>query len=297
MSLSFCLDECSSCELLSKSIDVVSNSRGGAIDWDYHTQVRPYASIIHPIQFREWRLNGKAFEFGGTTYDSENRSLVDPDHSTSFARTMRTDNLNMDVVTGPFVSHGITCDRSNSFADGLFEVHHLGTGVEQHRYSATDVALYNITSFMWQYRRGKEYQMKFKGDVLSGLGAEDQSDLPPHCEDENSDKSDKMKISLVPVRDARRIFNKKFKQYFDTIFVSRGASSILQDSNLYDLLKGDATMVVETCRFDVSKSASYKQESIENIREILSNANAVETNDTPNTLGDTLLTFKFHSNN
>ncbi|KAL7528971.1 hypothetical protein ACHAXR_005557, partial [Thalassiosira sp. AJA248-18] len=271
--------------------------REGVIDWDYQMQIKTYASIIHPIQFREWRLNGIAFEFGSAPkHVSDNRSLIFPDNSNNFVRPKCTNNLKMDLLTGPFISHGMCIrDRSNPFADGLFEIHNKGTGAEQHRYSATHVALYNITSYMWQASTGRKYEMKQKGDVLSGLGAEDEAESPrpPECEDKNLDAaSNKMKISIFPVRDSRKIFNKRCKHFFHSVFISHGASSILQDSNLYEQLKGDATLIVETCRFDLSKTASYKEESIQNIREILSNTNAVETNDM--SFGDALLTFKLH---
>mmetsp|Transcript_4431 Transcript_4431/g.9934 ORF Transcript_4431/g.9934 Transcript_4431/m.9934 type:complete len:340 (+) Transcript_4431:545-1564(+) len=277
--------------------------REGAIDWDYHTRIKPYASIIHPIQFREWRLNGKAFEFNGAIYDRDNRSLFVNNSKIhrSHHHARDTEDLpKMDVVTGPYISHGIvtTCDRSSdSFAGGLSEIHHEGTGAEQYRYSASDISLYNVTRFMWQAHTGKEYRMKVKGEVFSGLGAEEHLDAPPRGKDDNPNTSVRVNISIVPVRDARKVLNKKkFHQYFDTIFVSHHASSILQYEALYSLLRNDATMVVETCRFDLTKNESKKQELIKNVRDVvLSNGTRRVEPSASGIDGDALVAFKFRS--
>ncbi len=50
--------------------------RGPLADWDYHECVKPRASIIHIKQFKEWRLNGIAFEFGDQTYTEPNRTMM-----------------------------------------------------------------------------------------------------------------------------------------------------------------------------------------------------------------------------
>mmetsp|Transcript_9581 Transcript_9581/g.20365 ORF Transcript_9581/g.20365 Transcript_9581/m.20365 type:complete len:312 (+) Transcript_9581:78-1013(+) len=113
--------------------------REGVTDWDYHSHIKPYASIIHPRQFREWRLHGQAFEFGGALYTSENVTLIRP-----HGRNNSKQKAKIDVVTGPFFSYGIDCDRTNPFADGLFDVANKGTGAEQHRHSASEVSVYNI---------------------------------------------------------------------------------------------------------------------------------------------------------
>ncbi|KAL7549250.1 hypothetical protein ACHAWF_012514 [Thalassiosira exigua] len=270
--------------------------REGVVDWDYHAQVKPHASIIHPIQFRDWRLNGQAFEFGvGAAYVRDNPSLVGPREKRDFARARLSDNLKMDVVTGPFVCHGATCDRSDPLADGLFEIHNKGTGAEQHRYSATDVALYNITRCMWQVGTGKEYRMKLKGDVLSGLGSEEEDPGSPF---QNRDRNQAAPVDakVFPVNDPRKIFKKKFRKFFDVAFVSHGASGLLRDSDLLDLLKEDAEVVVETCRFDLTKNASSKEVAIKIIREaLLVKENIVEM-DSSVALGDCLLRLKLRRN-
>ena len=38
------------------------DSRRNVLDWDYTWELKPIASIVHKIHFREWRLTGVAFE-------------------------------------------------------------------------------------------------------------------------------------------------------------------------------------------------------------------------------------------
>lgn len=283
--------------ILAYSTCLLFISREGVIDWDYQMHVKPYASIIHRVQFRDWRLKGISFEFGGAVYDSGNRSLATPSQG-SIRRTDNNTIPNMDVVTGPFVSLGITCDRTDPLADGLFDIHNQGTGAEQHRYSAADVALYNAVSFMWQATTGKRYEMKVKGDTQSGLGAEENQEsvssqaLEGQVEDQFA--REKVKISIIPIRDSRKIFNRKFK--FDSAFVSHSTSGILQDDKLYSILKEDATLVVETSRFDLTKQiASRKETEIQNIKDILSSRNAGEVVDGSDTFADSVLTYKLRT--
>lgn len=246
------------------------DSRSAVIDWDYHTQVKPFASIIHPTQFRDWRLEGQAFEFGGSSYNSTNQTVPIPTKS-------RT-HLKMDVTTGPFISYGIDCDRTDPFADALFEVHNKGTGAAQHRYSSTDVSLYNIARFMWEISTREEYRMQTKGDVLSGIGGECIEKIDTDNVQEETDPPGRVSFSIVPIKDCRTLFRKqRFKGLFHSVFVSHDASSIVKDLNFYELMKSGASMTVETCSLQVVTNKSHKQESTKRLREMLGGANMTET--------------------
>lgn len=71
--------------------------RRNLIDWDYqaraaaavwrgvrrapHSQprqmrLRPHASIVHPVLYREWRETGVAFAFGDQRYTEPNRTMA-----------------------------------------------------------------------------------------------------------------------------------------------------------------------------------------------------------------------------
>ena len=49
--------------------------RKRVIDWDYQTQVREVASIIHSSQYLKWRMCGIAFELGDAAYDCPNNTF------------------------------------------------------------------------------------------------------------------------------------------------------------------------------------------------------------------------------
>lgn len=52
------------------------DSRAALVDWDYHSTIKPSASIVHIKQFKEWRMSGIGFEFNDQTYDQPNRSMM-----------------------------------------------------------------------------------------------------------------------------------------------------------------------------------------------------------------------------
>ncbi len=203
----------------------------------------------------------------------------------------------IDVATGPFLSYGIDCDRTNSFADGLFDVANKGTGAEQHRHSATEVSVYNILSFMWEIENGENYHMKVKGDIHSGLGNDSVSETEvasTHSLMSSgpaiSNRS-RMQYSFIPVSDFSKISKKKFGNFFDSVFISDSTTSILENSDFYKLLKDGAILTVETCRFDVSKETEYKEDSIDKIRNIMAKMSAVEVEDLNK--ANALLKFRF----
>ena len=151
---------------------------------------------------------------------------------------------------------------------------------------------------MWQATTGKRYEMKVKGDTQSGLGAEENQEsvssqaLEGQVEDQFA--REKVKISIIPIRDSRKIFNRKFK--FDSAFVSHSTSGILQDDKLYSILKEDATLVVETSRFDLTKPiASRKGTEIQNIKDILSSRNAGEVVYGSDTFAGSVLKYKLRT--
>jgi dynein assembly factor 3 len=91
-------------------------------------------------------MKGIAFEFGDTTYTCANRTMV-----TSTKGTIKQGYW-LDVLNGPFVSHGVEIEDSqeHAFARGLFKVVNKGTGAEQQRHHTVEVAMYNIINFMWE---------------------------------------------------------------------------------------------------------------------------------------------------
>ncbi len=139
----------------------IKKSRSNLIDWDYHSNVKNVASIIHIKQFQEWRMSGIAFEFGDANYSSPNRSMAT--YARGKAKSGRDCGMFkefqgfwLDILVGPFISHGVEIDSSDCDCDcpyvrQLFEVVNKGcSGAEQHRHHTVDVAMYNLLSYMWE---------------------------------------------------------------------------------------------------------------------------------------------------
>ena len=130
------------------------------MEWDYFARVKDVAGIIHIKQWREWRMSGIAYEFGDTTYDCSNRTMLTTAQGTIKQGRNRGASKDvkgywLDILNGPFVSHGVEIDsssaeHSNAFVQGLFEVVNKGTGAEQYRHHTVEVAMYNLINFMWE---------------------------------------------------------------------------------------------------------------------------------------------------
>ncbi|CAM9944533.1 unnamed protein product, partial [Hapterophycus canaliculatus] len=139
--------------------------RKNLVDWDYTNRLKGVASIIHHTQYRNWRLGGIAYEFGDQVYDHPNRTMVS--HAEGVVvkgkhRGMRTSMRGfwLDIRVGPFVTFGVDCEPSNAYAEDLFVVLNKGTGTEQHRHNAAEVAVYSILSYLWGLEARGTYAMK-----------------------------------------------------------------------------------------------------------------------------------------
>ncbi|RLN20944.1 hypothetical protein BBO99_00002562 [Phytophthora kernoviae] len=136
--------------------------RDNLIDWDYTMNLKKIenASVIHVRQYREWRNSGVAFEFGDQTYAVPNRTMAayteakKKHHGSVLCRGMWTD-----IIISPYISFGVQCEKSNQFAEQLFEIHNKGTGVEQNRHNTVEIAIYNVLSYLYEIETGKMYKM------------------------------------------------------------------------------------------------------------------------------------------
>eukprot|EP00598_Pedospumella_elongata_P001843 CAMPEP_0184974752 /NCGR_PEP_ID=MMETSP1098-20130426/6140_1 /TAXON_ID=89044 /ORGANISM="Spumella elongata, Strain CCAP 955/1" /LENGTH=593 /DNA_ID=CAMNT_0027497375 /DNA_START=40 /DNA_END=1821 /DNA_ORIENTATION=- len=156
------------------------DSRKALSDWDYHASIKNKASIVHIKQYRQWRHNGIAFEFGDQTYDVPNRSLMT--YTEGFMKKGKEKGLKKevkgfwgDIVCSPYFAIGIDSDTPNKHAEGLYEIQNKNTGTEQHRHHAVEIALYNMYSILWEIETGSVYRMTKPNDIYSGLGQFDKS--------------------------------------------------------------------------------------------------------------------------
>ncbi len=145
------------------------------MDWDYQMLLKPYASIIHSKQYWEWRNSGLAFEFGDQTYTIPNRTMASyAEGKLKSKDSAMVRGFWLDVVVSPYVPIGIDCYRVNKFAEDLFHIQDKGTGTEQHRHHAVEIAVYNMLSFMYEMETGKKYTMRVAHDIYSGLGDDEE---------------------------------------------------------------------------------------------------------------------------
>ena len=154
------------------------DSRVPLADWDYHSSIKPYASIIHIKQYKEWRLSGIAFEFGDQEYTEPNRTLMS--YAEGYIKQGKEKGQKKevkgfwgDIVISPYFSFGIDCETNNKYSEGLFEIINKNTGTEQHRHHVVEIATYNLFSLLWEIETGKPYKMTKEHDIYSGLGSED----------------------------------------------------------------------------------------------------------------------------
>jgi len=166
------------------------DARVALADWDYHTSIKPYASIIHVKQYKEWRLSGTAFEFGDQEYTEPNRTMMSYAEGYIKAGKEKGQKKEVkgfwgDIVISPYFSFGIDCETNNKHSEGLFEILNKNTGTEQHRHHVVEIATFNLFSLLWEIETGKPYKMTKDHDIYSGLGAEDGFRKKNKEEDEN----------------------------------------------------------------------------------------------------------------
>ncbi|KAJ0390870.1 hypothetical protein P43SY_010436 [Pythium insidiosum] len=182
--------------------------RDNLIDWDYTMNLKKIenASVIHIRQFRQWRNTGIAFEFGDQVYSEPNRSMAaytearKKHHGSVLCRGLWTD-----IVVGPYVSFGVDCEKTNKYAEQLFEIHNKGTGVEQNRHNTAEVAVYNVLSSLYEVETGERYQMRKAHDVYSGIGESDleKSDAKPSERPNQEEEEEKESNKLTKIEEVR----------------------------------------------------------------------------------------------
>lgn len=150
------------------------DARENLADWDYQAILRTSAGVVHGRQYRGWRENGVAFEFGDQRYDAPNRSLasftgarakgrgpcevrgfwgdtaVSPYHAVGTAAFVPSDQeataaaLASAAAAADGGASGSATAQVRSHAHCLFDVLNRKAGSEQWRHHAVEVATYNV---------------------------------------------------------------------------------------------------------------------------------------------------------
>lgn len=105
------------------------DNRKEIADWDYHYSLKgTSADIIHIRQFKDWRMNGIAFEFGDQHYTVPNRTMMA--YAEAFMKAGKDQGMKKevkgfwgDIVSSPYYSFGIdSIVKNDGFTEGLFEI-------------------------------------------------------------------------------------------------------------------------------------------------------------------------------
>mmetsp|Transcript_15660 Transcript_15660/g.20315 ORF Transcript_15660/g.20315 Transcript_15660/m.20315 type:complete len:252 (+) Transcript_15660:787-1542(+) len=222
-------------------------------------------------------MSGVGFEFGDQIYDQPNRTMgsfaegiMKKGKDKGFKKEIR--GYWVDVVNGPFVSFGVDCDRSTKYTDGLFEISNKGTGVEQHKHHAVEVAVFNMLSYLWEIETGEPYTMTKEHDIYSGLG-EDASDMAfSKGEDPRRqqalqrarcivDTFSDVKVSFVRGRIGDMFGKAAYTgtNAFDVVHLSSASAHHLDDPEVTSLLAENARVVVENGKYIVPLSNEQEE--------------------------------------
>ena len=254
------------------------DARLNIYDWDYEKAIRTTASIVHIKQYRKWRQDGIAFEFGDQMYTRPNRTLAS--YAEGHAREGGAKLVRGywgDIVNSPYPALGIRCDTENKFAADLFRIMNEGSGAAQHRHNAAEIAVFNLLSFLYEMENKDIYAMRKKDEIYSGLGSRDaeivvddgekdaaaisrDDKTPEVSKEEVSDRAKRVDASFRGVHIHLLSGNfeslgkkSRFKKRFDCIYLSNTMVHFLAPTRrelIETLLSDDerAVLVCETAR-------------------------------------------------
>lgn len=86
--------------------------RKNLYDWNYIWGVKPLAPIIHPMEYKDWRHSGVAFDIRTNTYVVPNRTMsayVDGHRKGTYDSCIVLGFWG-DIILSPFFTMGIKCD-------------------------------------------------------------------------------------------------------------------------------------------------------------------------------------------
>lgn len=139
--------------------------RRNAVDWDYTFYLIKFAKTVHKYEYYQWRLQGNAFDIRLAAQKTPNRTFS----SYVEGKKKRTrDSILVrgywgDIVNSPYIPLGIeidTIERKKFFREVNY----------QRVYHASDLAEYNVMSWIYKLQTLKKYEYKFQR--LAQLGVD-----------------------------------------------------------------------------------------------------------------------------
>jgi len=128
--------------------------RKNMMDFDYTTNIKPVAGIIHWFHYKEFCHSGVAFETRLGSYNTPNRSLSSYTEAKDRAKgtTVSVRGFWADIINSPYHSFGTTTDEEAKAR--LFKV-----SSSQYRHTETDIAEFNVTSYISEMDTGEQLRL------------------------------------------------------------------------------------------------------------------------------------------
>lgn len=128
--------------------------RKNLMDFDYQTHLKPKAGIINWFHFKEFRYTGVAFETRLASYNTPNRTLSSYTEAKDNGKgtTVEVRGFWGDILNSPYFAFGINTDPDAKFR--LFKI-----SGSQYRHTETDIAEYNVTSYLSEMETGEAYSL------------------------------------------------------------------------------------------------------------------------------------------
>ena len=235
----------------------------GSFDWDYRKGLGSAAGgdLVHLKQYRHWRRTGVAFEFGDQTYARPNRTLATfveghLKHGKDRGRKKEVRGYWGDMAVGPFAGLGVACD-AGPHVDALLEIADKGHATEQRKHNATEVAVYNVLSYLFAIETGAPYAMTRPGDIFSGLGALKDRDAVAHAEHIVESLDGVVFAPLAGPADAA--LARLAPGSVDAAYLSVNAAQLLESPAFRAALKPGAAVTAEKARLVVPLTDQEKR--------------------------------------
>uniref|UniRef100_A0A7S0WW51 Uncharacterized protein n=1 Tax=Pyramimonas obovata TaxID=1411642 RepID=A0A7S0WW51_9CHLO len=253
------------------------------VDWDYHMRLAETgATIVHFVQFREYRKTGIAFEIRDSRFTEPNRTLLSTAYGRTFeftdrlgekrGRSVSTRGLYTDMQCSPYLAFGVESDAKDLFRKAN----------KEHIKTAVDVTEFNMESLIHEmYMNEKHKYIPSESERArygTGEGEEQNASLSSVAEEEeggdDKDPSEdpdevakklkeeaaaraqstagRFRITLATGDLAKNVFNKNAnKGAFDVIGLGCWMVHRLQDG-LDKLAKPNGVLAVEDARYMLS---------------------------------------------
>uniref|UniRef100_A0A7S2E2B1 Vps72/YL1 C-terminal domain-containing protein n=1 Tax=Haptolina brevifila TaxID=156173 RepID=A0A7S2E2B1_9EUKA len=141
--------------------------RKNVLDWDYTMELLPIASIVHKIHFREFRMEGLAFEVRDSSYSAPNRTLAAMVSGREKGSSVMRRGFWGDIANGPWAAtHGVRCEETRL----------TNKKSDRHIKSSCDIAYFNVLSWLSEIETGVPFTLKeediadfeYAGSVAAG---------------------------------------------------------------------------------------------------------------------------------